>query len=68
MSKRNKMEAKRLRKLESSTVMLSQVRRLIAEVERSYWDALIELMYLQAARRDAPRVDLQPQQSKELTQ
>jgi hypothetical protein len=68
MSKRNKMEAKRLRKLESGTVMLGRVRRLIAEVERSYWDALIELMCLQAARRDAPQADLQTQQSKEQTQ
>jgi hypothetical protein len=57
MSKRNKIEAKR-------AAMLARVRRRIAAVERSYSDALIELMCLQATRRDVPRAGLQVQQSK----
>ena len=58
VSNRNRIEAKR-------AAMLTRVRRRIAEVERSYWDALTELMCLQAARRDAPEALLQPQESNE---
>jgi hypothetical protein len=64
MSKRNRIEAKPPKRLGPSARTLSRVRRLIAEVERSYLDILSKLC-LKATLSDVLRPDPQAHQCKD---